>query len=409
MGSDSSNTGSAERGQGRQRRRAAAAEERQHPPAHIMRSCSTLELLKVAPPSLRHTASKSRTRSSFCRSFSSSLRCSSLSCLRSASASCAAAIPATVGLEASARGTGLNFKAGLSTSALKSREVGLESRTPSAWAIWALQNHCRSPSWRRRRRRQACHGTAAWHRTVNPLRHADIQLNRLVQPGAARCSSNSTCGGLGHGARPPLRPRHSSQRSSRQRSKPPSVRPPPAAPRAAASHQPLLHPPAPARTSDRLASLPPSVCRCHGGAAGFDAFRGQQLDAVLAPLMGRDCFVLMPTGGGKSLCYALPSCARRGCAVVVSPLIALMQDQVQSFRARGLRAERLDSTVAPAHRRSLLADLQQRTPDTQVRRGSVGTRRVSGCAPSPSSAALAQSARCACRRSCSLHLLAPAT
>jgi bloom syndrome protein len=63
--------------------------------------------------------------------------------------------------------------------------------------------------------------------------------------------------------------------------------------------------------------------------AGFDEFRGSQLDAILAALSGRDVFVLMPTGGDKSLCYALLPAVRQGLVLVVSPLIALMQDQVQ--------------------------------------------------------------------------------
>jgi hypothetical protein len=68
--------------------------------------------------------------------------------------------------------------------------------------------------------------------------------------------------------------------------------------------------------------------------AGFDEFRGSQLDAILAAISSRDSFVLMPTGGGKSLCYALVPAVRQGLVLVVSPLIALMQDQVQVGAAR---------------------------------------------------------------------------
>ncbi|EFN54249.1 hypothetical protein CHLNCDRAFT_16802, partial [Chlorella variabilis] len=99
---------------------------------------------------------------------------------------------------------------------------------------------------------------------------------------------------------------------------------------------------------------------------GFDSFRGRQLEAIMAALAGQDCFVLMPTGGGKSLCYALVPAIRPGTVLVVSPLIALMQDQVQALRARGLRADLLSSTRTEADRRRLLEDLQQHRPDTQL-------------------------------------------
>ncbi len=66
---------------------------------------------------------------------------------------------------------------------------------------------------------------------------------------------------------------------------------------------------------------------------GFEAFRGRQEAAVAAALAGRDALVLMPTGGGKSLCYQVPALVKRGTAVVVSPLIALMQDQVRALAA----------------------------------------------------------------------------
>src|SRR5436853_955732 len=69
---------------------------------------------------------------------------------------------------------------------------------------------------------------------------------------------------------------------------------------------------------------------------GFEAFRPGQREAVDAALAGRDVLVVMPTGSGKSLCYQLPALMRDDLTIVVSPLVALMQDQVDALRARGL-------------------------------------------------------------------------
>jgi ATP-dependent DNA helicase RecQ len=77
---------------------------------------------------------------------------------------------------------------------------------------------------------------------------------------------------------------------------------------------------------------------------GYDAFRGDQADIIEHVTAGGDAVVLMPTGGGKSLCYQVPALARPGTGIVVSPLIALMQDQVDALRAVGARAEFLNST-----------------------------------------------------------------
>jgi ATP-dependent DNA helicase RecQ len=80
---------------------------------------------------------------------------------------------------------------------------------------------------------------------------------------------------------------------------------------------------------------------------GLPAFRGSQQEIVRHVTGGGDCLVLMPTGGGKSLCYQLPSLLREGCGVVVSPLIALMRDQVAGLLEAGVRAAVLNSTLAP--------------------------------------------------------------
>ncbi|GAA3233399.1 DNA helicase RecQ [Pseudonocardia petroleophila] len=84
---------------------------------------------------------------------------------------------------------------------------------------------------------------------------------------------------------------------------------------------------------------------------GYDAFRGPQQEVIEHVCAGGDALVLMPTGGGKSLCYQVPSLVRDGTGVVVSPLIALMQDQVDALRALGVRAGFLNSTQNPDERR----------------------------------------------------------
>jgi len=92
---------------------------------------------------------------------------------------------------------------------------------------------------------------------------------------------------------------------------------------------------------------------------GYPAFRGRQAEIIGEVVSGRDCLVLMPTGGGKSLCYQIPSLLREGTGIVVSPLIALMQDQVAALRELGVRAAFLNSTLSSAEanatERSLLA------------------------------------------------------
>ncbi len=77
---------------------------------------------------------------------------------------------------------------------------------------------------------------------------------------------------------------------------------------------------------------------------GYDGFRMQQRSAIEAVLEGRDCVVLMPTGGGKSICYQVPALMSDGLAIVVSPLIALMKDQVDSLRSNGIAAAFLNSS-----------------------------------------------------------------
>ncbi len=86
---------------------------------------------------------------------------------------------------------------------------------------------------------------------------------------------------------------------------------------------------------------------------GYDTFRPGQQDVVDHVVAGGDALVLMPTGGGKSLCYQVPALVRPGTAVVVSPLIALMQDQVDALTTLGVRAGFLNSTQDPGTRREM--------------------------------------------------------
>ncbi len=81
---------------------------------------------------------------------------------------------------------------------------------------------------------------------------------------------------------------------------------------------------------------------------GFPAFRGLQKQAVDAVVAGRDALVLMPTGGGKSVCYQVPALVRPGTALVISPLIALMDDQIAALRQLGVSAGALHSELEPA-------------------------------------------------------------
>jgi len=89
---------------------------------------------------------------------------------------------------------------------------------------------------------------------------------------------------------------------------------------------------------------------------GYPAFRGQQSEIIEHVVEGGDALVLMPTGGGKSLCYQIPSLVRAGTGVVISPLIALMQDQVDALRTLGVRANFLNSSQDYEERRIVEAE-----------------------------------------------------
>lgn len=92
---------------------------------------------------------------------------------------------------------------------------------------------------------------------------------------------------------------------------------------------------------------------------GFDSFREGQEPVIRALLDGRPSLAVFPTGGGKSLCYQVPALMLDGLTLVVSPLIALMKDQVDSLRARGIEAARLDSTLGPDELADLDASLER--------------------------------------------------
>ncbi|NDW03220.1 DNA helicase RecQ [Jiella pacifica] len=109
---------------------------------------------------------------------------------------------------------------------------------------------------------------------------------------------------------------------------------------------------------------------------GYDAFRGPQARIVEHVIAGNNAFVLMPTGGGKSLCYQIPALARPGMGLIVSPLLALMADQVAALRQAGVRAAALNSDLPPEERRALWEaietgglDLLYVAPETLLRGG----------------------------------------
>jgi ATP-dependent DNA helicase RecQ len=104
--------------------------------------------------------------------------------------------------------------------------------------------------------------------------------------------------------------------------------------------------PAVASTHSVKSYLAPSALAVLNSVFGLPAFRGEQEAIVRHVTNGGNCLVLMPTGGGKSLCYQLPSLLRQGCGIVVSPLIALMRDQVAGLLDAGVKAAVLNSTLS---------------------------------------------------------------
>src|SRR5437867_890432 len=93
---------------------------------------------------------------------------------------------------------------------------------------------------------------------------------------------------------------------------------------------------------------------------GFSSFRALQEEIIRDSLKGKDVFALLPTGGGKSLCFQLPAMTRPGLTLVVSPLIALMKDQVDGLRASGVAATFLNSSLGAGEPRERLRGLHNR-------------------------------------------------
>ena len=91
---------------------------------------------------------------------------------------------------------------------------------------------------------------------------------------------------------------------------------------------------------------------------GYTEFRGHQEETIAAALAGRDSLVLQPTGGGKSLCYQIPALLSDGVTLVVSPLIAVMQDQVSALEQLGIEAAYLNSTLTVVQQRQVVERLE---------------------------------------------------
>ena len=111
---------------------------------------------------------------------------------------------------------------------------------------------------------------------------------------------------------------------------------------------------------------------------GFIDFRPGQTDAVQCEIDGHDAIVVMPTGSGKSLCFQLPALELPGTTIVVSPLIALMKDQVDQLTARGVRAVAIHSGVAANERRRRKKPLPPARPNSSTPRRSEYPTRSSG-------------------------------
>ena len=131
---------------------------------------------------------------------------------------------------------------------------------------------------------------------------------------------------------------------------------------------------APAAPPKATPSRFPSAIEALRTVYGYESFRGDQAAVVEQVISGGDAVVLMPTGGGKSVCYQVPALVRAGTGLVVSPLIALMHDQVDALVANGVRAAYLNSTQSPAER----ADVERAYLDGELDLLYVAPERLNG-------------------------------
>src|SRR5258705_6755988 len=106
-----------------------------------------------------------------------------------------------------------------------------------------------------------------------------------------------------------------------------------------------------------MSAAPPDLAQLLKRTFGYTSFRPLQREIIEATLAQRDVFALLPTGGGKSLCFQLPALVRPGLTVVISPLIALMKDQVDALQAAGVPATFLNSSLAAGESRPRLRGL----------------------------------------------------
>lgn len=113
-------------------------------------------------------------------------------------------------------------------------------------------------------------------------------------------------------------------------------------------------------TSDEILTSPRDIL---SAVFGYDEFRGQQEQIINDVMAGNSCGVLMPTGSGKSLCYQIPSIARKGTGIIVSPLIALMQDQVEALREAGVKAAAIHSGLDFPELQEAMKDLRNNALD----------------------------------------------